>query len=104
MIWLCCPMCGRRRLVRPTQQTCSRSCGAVLVKRRWGQAWHQLNGQRAGRIFSQAQADRTIAIWQAMYPGMSVDAIKAIRQQGYQAGWKMGDRNGYRRAVLKRSA
>lgn len=101
MIWRVCPICGVRCLVRPTQHTCSRRCGAVLVKRRWGMAWHAENGAKAGRSSSAAQADRTIASWLQRYPGITEEAIRKIRAQGYSAGWQMGKRAGLRAALLR---
>lgn len=95
MKWLTCGGCGQKKLVPDHyKEACSKKCSHVVRKRRDPERYH---GQlmRAAAKAGDHSADRTIAHWAKLYPGVPVETVRAIRRAGYHCGYVRGQRYGF---------
>lgn len=92
---LTCAGCGEtKRVPDHYKECCSKKCVHVLRKRRDPDDYF---GQRisAAAKAGQHSADRTVAHWAKLYPGVPVETVRAIRRAGYHCGYIRGQRKGF---------
>jgi hypothetical protein len=95
MKMLTCAACGRtKRVPDHYLECCSKKCVHVLMKRRNPDHYFgvRLNAAAAA---GQHSADRTVAHWAKLYPGVPVETVRAIRRAGFHAGYISGQRKGF---------
>lgn len=95
MKMLQCPVCRKVKRANRRQTACSKQCAAILVKQRRGADFYRTLGQKAGRAAGITTRRKSIETWLRRFPGLPVEAVRAIWAQGYNSGHGKGRRGAF---------